>query len=377
MKKRFSIHLYRISVLCLVLLAVVLFTPNTSSYADNTMIPHVLSTGTTQDLHKESVYKFQSDGTQLFKVVIPENGALCMQLSTAEPQTVVAEVYQKKDMSDLPIYLRAQCTVNNGNTDYIRNYFDKGTYYIRFPKNNYEVNAILYPHKNVTIKDSSVIAAYCDYTRENIYTFKAKKNGYLTVYGQTHVENGGTINSVLCNSKGKVLTENSFFNNLQKNQMTYAVKKGQTYKLKIKALNVYDTQFYQLRFKHAGINENSGAAKKKAVKIKLGQKISGSVYAEESATKADWYKITNSKKQKLILSYSGSITSGSMVFDVFDAKGNKLDSYSVISNIKEKQEASLHNKKKGLTIPKGTYYLRVTKSRKTATGIYTFSIFGK
>ena len=79
MKKRFSIHLYRISVLCLVLLAVVLFTPNTSSYADNTMIPHVLSTRTTQDLHKESVYKFQSDGTQLFKVVIPENGALCMQ----------------------------------------------------------------------------------------------------------------------------------------------------------------------------------------------------------------------------------------------------------------------------------------------------------
>lgn len=377
MKKRFSIHLYRISVLCLVLLAVVLFTPNTSSYADNTMIPHVLSTGTTQDLHKESVYKFQSDGTQLFKVVIPENGALCMELHTADPQTVVTELYRDTDMSDLPVYLRAQCTVNNGNTDTIRNYFDKGTYYIRFPKNNYEAKLILYPRKNQTIKNASVIAAYCDYTHENIYTFKATQNGYLSVYEQSLVDNDGTITSVLCNSKGKVLTENAFFNNLQNNQVTYAVKKGQTYKLKIKALNVYDTQYYQLRFKHAGINENSGAAKKKAVKIKLGQKISGSVYAEESATKADWYKITNSKKQKLILSYSGSITSGSMVFDVFDAKGNKLDSYSVISNIKEKQEASLHNKKKGLTIPKGTYYLRVTKSRKTATGIYTFSIFGK
>ena len=200
-----AIHLYQISVLCLVLLAVVLFTPNTSSYADNTMIPHVLSTGTTQDLHKESVYKFQSDGTQLFKVVIPENGALCMELHTADPQTAVAELYRDTDMSDLPVYLRAQCTVNNGNTDTIRNYFDKGTYYIRFPKNNYEAKLILYPRKNQTIKNSSVIAAYCDYTHENIYTFKATQNGYLSVYEQSLVDNDGTITSVLSNSKGKVL----------------------------------------------------------------------------------------------------------------------------------------------------------------------------
>ena len=117
---------FRFYALCILLLAFIFF-PRNTVFADISIIPHVLSTGTTQDLHKESVYKFQSDGTQLFKVVIPENGALCMQLSTAEPQTVVAEVYQKKDMSDLPIYLRAQCTVNNGNTDYICNYFVKGT----------------------------------------------------------------------------------------------------------------------------------------------------------------------------------------------------------------------------------------------------------
>ena len=377
MKKLFSNHVCRILMLCVILLASVLLGRNAQINAAETLTPHILSTGDTQDLREATTYKFQSDGSQLFRIVIPENGALCMELHTSEVQTVIAELYQNADMSDLPIYLPAQCSVNNGKTDTIRRYFDKGTYYIRFPKNDYEASLLLYPRKNMSIKDKSLFAAYCDYTRENTYTFKAAKNGYLSVFETSLVDNGGTVTSVLCNAKGKVLTEKAFFDNLQNNQVTYAVKKGQTYKLKIKALDTNDTQYYQLSFKHAAIKEKSGASKKKAVKIKLGQKISGSVYAEESATKADWYKITNSKKQKLILSYSGSITSGSMVFDVFDAKGNKLDSYSVISNIKEKQEASLHNKKKGLTIPKGTYYLRVTKSRKTATGIYAFTLSGK
>lgn len=88
-------------------------------------------------------------------------------------------------------------------------------------------------------------------------------------------------------------------------------------------------------------------------------------------------KIKNPKKQQLLLHYSGSITSGSLMMDVYDAKGKKLDSYSVISNIGEEKENLMHNAGGGTTIPAGTYYLRVTKSRKSSTGIYSFSLSGK
>ena len=65
------------------------------------------------------------------------------------------------------------------------------------------------------------------------------------------------------------------------------------------------------------------------------------------------------------------------MIDVYDAKGKKLDSYSVISNIGEKKEDLMHNADGGTKMPAGTYYLRVTKSRKTSTGIYSFSLSGK
>ena len=362
--------------MCLTLL---LFLPSCIVYvsADVQLTPHILSDGNKQDLQAVENYKFQSDGEQLIRLNIPENGALYADLCVQNAGFIVAEIYRNADASDLPSYMEAACTADHRNHGVLMHYFDKGTYYIRFPKNNYETDLLLYPHKAMTLKDKSVIAAYCDYTHENTYTFKAPENGYATICQETLVEQAGSLSAVLCNAKGSVLTEKAIFSNLQKNQITYAVKKGQTYKVKLKGLNVNDSQYYQIRLKLAKIKEKSGASQKKAVSVKFGNKVSGNVYAEESAKKADWYKITNPKKQQMILNYSGSITSGSMVLDVLDSKGRKLDSYSVISNIGEHKEDSLHNIKKGLQIPKGTYYLRVTKSQKTATGIYSFSISGK
>lgn len=218
---------------------------------------------------------------------------------------------------------------------------------------------------------------YCDYEHKNTYTFKAPGNGYIMVR-KTEMENTpGTMIAVLCNSKGKTLTEQCLFTLQQKNSVCYAVKKGATYKLKISALNVNDTQYYQLNLKYKGVSEKSGASKKKAVSVKLGNRVTGTVYAEDSASAVDWYQIKNTKKQELLLNYSGNISSGSMLIDVYDAKGKKLDSYTVLANIGESNEALLHNSQKGTQMPAGTYYVRIRKSGKTATGSYSFSLAGK
>lgn len=364
------------AMVCLVLLQLVpsgLFTAK----AQTILTPHVLTSGSQQDLLKEPTYKFTADGKQLIRLEIPQNGSLVIDLYAKNPGYITAEIYKTADASGLPVYMQAQCTSDRWNRGSMTHYFDKGTYYLRFPENTYEAGMLLYTSKNLSLKNGSVIAAYCDYNHENTYTFKATKNGYITISENALIDTAGSITAVLCNANGKSLTENAIFRQTQNNQITYAVKKNSTYKLKIKALNVNDEQYYQIHVKHASISETSGSTKKKAVSVKFGNKVDGTVYAEDAASKADWYKITNTKAQELLLNYSGSITSGSLILDVYDSKGRKLDSYSVISNIEEENQYTLHNASGGTKIAKGTYYIKITKSRKTSTGIYSFSLSGK
>lgn len=349
-----------------------------AAFTQTIMTPHALSSGSEQDLLKANTYRFTSDGKQLIRLDVPQKGAVVISLYVQKGAFINTEVHTKADGSDLPVYLRAQCTADRGNQGIMTLYMDKGTYYLCFPKNTYQADVLLYPSRNQTLKDSSVIAAYCDYRQENTYSYKALSDGYITV-SQTPLSDlgSGSMTAVLYNSKGTKLTENAIFSDEQKGKISYAVKKGTTYKLKVKALNVNDTQYYQLKLKHTAVNEKSGSSKKKAVDVKFGNKISGTVFAEDSATKADWYKIKNPKKQQLVLNYSGSITSGSLIIEIFDTKGKKLDSFSVISNIGEKKENLMHNKDGGTKMPEGTYYLKITKSRKSSTGIYSFSVYGK
>ena len=302
---------------------------------------------------------------------------LYISLHTERAGFIITEMYDTADASGIPVYLQAQCTADRGNTGIMTRYLSKGTYYLRFPENTYEVSVLLYPCKNQTWKSGSSVTVYNDYKHESDFTYKAPSNGYFTVSGKMLSGSIGSLCVVLCNSKGVPLTEKAVFSDLQNNKVTYAVKKGATYKLKTRGLNVNDVIYCQLGMKHTTISEKSGSTKKKAVAVKIGNKVSGTVLAEDSATKADWYKIKNPKKQQLLLNYTGSITSGSLMIDVYDAKGKKLDSYSVISNIGEKKDDLLHNKTGGTKMPEGTYYLKVTKSRKTSTGIYSFSMFGR
>lgn len=239
-----------LGIFCIVLLLSVLFpfSQNTVS-ADTILTPHILTDGSQQDLLSGNTCKFSADGNQLVKLEVPQNGAVYINLYAQKSGVIVAAVYKTADASDMPVYMQAGCTSDRQNTGAMCGYLDKGTYYLRFPENNYEADFVLYPWKDMAIKDGTIVAAYCDYTHENTYSFKAAANGYVTISENTLVDNAGSLSAVLCSSKGTELTEKAFFNNLQKNQMTYAVKKGQSYKIKLKGLNVNDSQYYQISFK--------------------------------------------------------------------------------------------------------------------------------
>ena len=63
-----------------------------------------------------------------------------------------------------------------------------------------------------------------------------------------------------------------------------------------------------------------------------------------------------------------------MLFDVYDAKGKQYANYSVVANVGTKDEDSLDKKGSISQLPKGTYYIRVKKTRKTSSGIYTIRL---
>ena len=354
-----------------------LLTHREVSSAAMVVTPHVLTNSSKSDYNKETITDFNSDGDELLTLKVPQNGAVRIRLAAEKNGFFIAEIYKKSDASDLPHFMKTDCTTDLWTTGFMMEYFDKGTYYIRLPKGKYKLGLVEYPCQNLTVTNGTTTAGYCDYEHGCTYTFKAPGNGSITFSNVALENTDGSMTAVLCNAKGKALTESSVFNQTQYNKISYAVKKGATYKLKVKALNVNDTQYYSLQLKYTAIAEKSGSSKKKAVLVKFGNKVSGTVCAEDAKSKADWYMIKNTKKQELLLNYSGNITSGNIILDVYDAKGKKLDSYSVIANISDASDDILHNGNKGTQMPAGTYYIRVTKSGKTASGSYSFSLAGK
>lgn len=363
-------------LLCITCVLTLFHFPETFAATGIVLTPYLLTTGSDADYAKEKIQTIESDGKQLIRLNVAKSGGVRIRLATNMNRVVVAEIYKNADASDLPHYLKADCTSDIWNTGYLMDYFAKGTYYIRLPQGQYQIGVIEYVQGNNTLKNGSTISAHCDYAHTNTYTFKAPGNGYIMVSTKNMEKNYGTMTAELCNSKGKALTLAYVFSPVQEDTVSYAVKKGATYKLKIRALNVNDQQYYQLKLKFVSVKEKSGADRKNAVTIKMGNKVSGIALAEEKKSKADWYKFKNARKQELWINYAGNVTSGNLQFDIYDSKMHKLDSYTVIANIKDEKTDSLHNAKQGLKLPAGTYYIRITKSVKTATGSYMFRVMG-
>lgn len=335
--------------------------------ADQVMTPHILTTGSSEDLAKRSTYMFESDGTEIYKLVIPQNGCLQIRMYAQKAGYIATEVYKKTDASDMPTYFPFQCTYDQGNQATLLRYMKKGTYYLRFPQNSYNINMILYSSQQRTVKNGSTVAAYCNVNVIDYFVYKSNQTGFITIDQTRLIDTAASMSVSLNTEKGKKLTDIISDHAIDK-QIVFPVKKGKTYKIGIKTLDVDGHQYYQMKIKFYKELKQAGTQKKSSPKLKLKQTQKGIIFAEDSKSVSDWYKFTNSSTQQLNLTCSGFVTSGSIRFTIYNAKGKKINSYDFLAG---KGDTIKHKLGKLKT---GTYYIKITKARKETAGVYQFSI---
>lgn len=197
------------------------------------------------------------------------------------------------------------------------------------------------------------------------HKLKVKSSGALVVTGNT-VYNWGTggISVSLCNSKYQVIDSSSYgayVNAANEKTQVYGVKKG-TYYLKVsgKTNYVLATGFKKW-------TDKGGNSKKKAKTVKVNQTFKGVMPAGENKT--DWYKfkVTKNKKMKLTVSAEGN---GGIQFTVYGPGLSKSGSYAG-SCYNTTREGWLCRGSKKVKASKGTYYVKVTRSSKKVSGVYS------
>lgn len=197
-------------------------------------------------------------------------------------------------------------------------------------------------------------------TQTNYFKFKASYTGYLTVGSDERVQ------ITLCNSK-KAAASNAVTNLYRStagstyNSVTFGVKKGYTYNVKITASSKYLDRYsyYKLLVTNKAITEKSGTKKSRAATIKRGYLKKGTITAGSS--QSDWYKFKLTGKKKVTVTMKGD-TNKKMYMTLY--KGN--------SKIRT---SSFYYKNSGITytrtLSKGTYYIKISRADKYSSGWYS------
>lgn len=188
----------------------------------------------------------------------------------------------------------------------------------------------------------------------NYFKFKAVNTGYLIAEGSLD----NKYYMTLLNSNKKALSSKSSSDN----QIAWAVKKGKTYYIKVEALySSYDAGGYVFSIENKKVAEKSGASKAKAVSIKKGKTVKGTIIAGEG--KADWYKFTVTKTKKVKIDIKGD-TNDQIKVVVYDGSRNMgsttLSYYSGQRTLESIGKLS-----------KGTYHIKVYRGNNKSSGYYS------
>lgn len=238
-----------------------------------------------------------------------------------------------------------------------------GTYYIGVYSSCYgdvvvnqlvAVGAMFYNGGDRGISNGQTVVVGQKDAQTHYFSFKAVKTGYLKITGDT---NSTTYKAALCNSSKKALSGDTYFS---KNP-TYGVTKGKTYYIRIKS-NYNSLPGYKFKVDNVGISEKSGKTQSKAVNIKKGKTVKGTIQAGSS--QADWYKFKLTGKKKVTI----NVTTGSNdALKIIVYKGKKKvgnGSTTAYNNATGK----LYSTTKW---SKGTYYVKVQRANKNSSGYYT------
>ena len=137
---------------------------------------------------------------------------------------------------------------------------------------------ILYSSQQRTVKNGSTVAAYCNVNVIDYFVYKSNQTGFITIDQTRLIDTAASMSVSLNTEKGKKLTDIISDHAIDK-QIVFPVKKGKTYKIGIKTLDVDGHQYYQMKIKFYKELKQAGTQKKSAPKLKLKQTQKGIIFA--------------------------------------------------------------------------------------------------
>lgn len=293
-----------------------------------------------------------------YKMVIPSDGNVKIEASGSQAIYVCSE---NKAVKYGFIHLMDD-PYNDRTTEL---YLKAGTYYIRTCGASGASN-IRYTHYAVgkspyTVSDKQTFYVYPAGGSSYVYIkYTAKVTGYITLSKMDQYES----NVTLCNSKRKALSSEGWMNGKisSTKKLVYGVRKNATYYFRISSSSNEHKQIFRLTA--VKVKENSGAKKSKAVTLKSGKTVKGTIQAGSSA--ADWYKFKVTKKKKVAIKIKGS-SNDKLRITVYNSRGKKLIAGTCMQN----NYSIVVNWFKGPKLAKGTYYIKVSRDNTKSSGYYS------
>lgn len=313
----------------------------------------------------------QPDSSVVIPIVMPSKGGMDLAI-VGEENNGSSKLYSGY------LYADAACTVK---TDQYFGYINAEpvvkviesqsatTYYLLIKNSSSEealsaqILGYFYSGENKTISSDKVYTTYQnDYEKYVYHKFKAKKTGYISFSAICR----GTYSNIkvkLLSSKKKSLSNEIYLNKYNNYTIGFGVEKGKTYYIATKA-GYKDV--YNLIYKFTSVKEKSGSKQSKAVYIKKNKTIKGVQLANNKKSGNDWYKIKLTKNQKIKFYITGRST-GNINIKIIPANKNMII-YGDTLRLSENGKGKYQTKDK---FSAGTYYLKVYKNDKKASGYYS------
>ena len=342
---------------------------------------HLITTGTEADIQALNVYGIYLPATvkeQVVKVNMTNKGLLML------PVQYMGETNDRLYTSSY-LYEDEACTksVSLSSDGVSYSILSKGTYYLKVSVNDYNdvkpegytfnIGAAVVSSANQTLKHKTwICSALEDYKTPVYYKVTVSKTAKIVL----DMESDYSRKVTLCNSKKKAVSEEVF--NSGDEKVIFVVAKGTYY---IKAAS--SSEYLRIKGTITALKDGSGTSKAKAKVLKVnGASASCNITANDKTSKADWFKFTNSKNQKINLYITSNISSGSFNVELYNSKGEKFASTVIYGGINQPNGYELYSYGGSFgysrdKLSKGTYYIKITKASAKSSGTYSIKIKNK
>jgi hypothetical protein len=333
----------------------------------------VVKTGEDKESEKKQVYSIlvapEEDSNRaeaVFPMTFNQKGILYC--AAAYVDSNPASTY-----GDLTIYSDEECTKSINYSTYSNTAIipSKGTYYFKFTATDYNeekpVDGYYFSFASRFIGGADrtltnktwTMAGNTDTSKPIYYKVTTAKTGSLTI----DIESEYSTRITLLNSKKKAISDEAYVYTSDA-KACFAVPKG-TYYLKVSG----SSDLYRIKSTFKAVTDSSGTTKAKAKKLTAGKAVNGLVTPGEKAGKVDWYKVSLSKSQTVDITFTGNVSSGEITLEFYgNGISGSITKYINSVNSDKSFSAQTYDSTK---LPKGTYYIKVTKKTKNTSGAYT------